>query len=807
MRISYNWLNDYIPATILQPERMSHILTSVGLEVESLEKYEEFKGGLEGLVVGEVIECNKHPQADKLSLTTVDIGNGLLEIVCGAPNVSKGQKVVVATIGTTIYPAKGEAVTMKKAKIRGIESQGMICAQDEIGMGESHEGIIELPPETETGALLKDVLKPYSDWVFEIGLTANRMDAMSHIGVARDVSAWLSHHEKKATNLKFPSTNNFKATANTLPVEVKIENKVSCQRYTGVSISGVVVKESPEWLQKRLKSLGLRPINNIVDISNFVLHEIGQPLHVFDLDKISKRTIIVKNLPNNTPFITLDEKVRSLNVDDLMICDGNEIPMCFGGVFGGINSGVSTSTTNIFLESAWFEPSTIRRTSLRYGLRTEAAVRFEKGVDIGNTITALKRAALLICDSTGGILASEIIDVYPDPQPKKEVTLKNHYLKKISGKNYHADTVKSILQNLGFEILKEGLDDIRIAVPYNKPDVQLPADIIEEIMRIDGYDNVDIPTAITITPASESLGFEENQVERTANYLAGLGFYEIFTNSLSNSRHYNEKELQSSVRILNSLSEGLDILRPSLLETGLERIEYNINRKNNDLNLFEFGKVYATGSTGNYIESNHLALYSTGNKAVSGWQNQALKSDLYFIKGVCEQLFKFVGLSEIQFSAGHEPGSVYAQVKDHLLAQIIEVNEEHLKKFSIKQPVFFATIHWDTVLGLSKKQTIVYEEIAKFPIVQRDLSLIVDKDLMYDRVESTTSSAGINKLISMKLFDVFESDKIGVGKKSFAINFTFSDQEKTLTDKEIDAMMNRLITIFEKELDAEIRKA
>ena len=819
MRISYNWLKDYIYGspglldappnlvTTLQPDRLSHILTSIGLEVEHLDKYEEFEGGLEGLVVGEIIDCTKHPYADKLSLTNVDIGDDqILQIICGAPNVAVGQKVVVAPVGTTIHPQEGGPVKMKLAKIRGLESHGMICAEDEIGIGNSHEGIIILPCETIKGMPFKEIQKPYSDWVYQIGLTANRMDAMSHIGVARDVCAWLSHHDKQPISVTFPFTKNFMPSANTLPLRVTIENTLACQRYSGVSISGVKVKDSPRWLKDRLRSIGLRPLNNIVDVTNFVLHEFGQPLHAFDLEKIKGQWIIVRNLPLNTPFVTLDEKERKLDTEDLMICDGENVPMCFGGVFGGMNSGVSDATKHIFLESAWFDPSTTRRTSIRHGLRTDAAIRFEKGVDISATIIALKRAALLICELAGGEIASEVVDIYPEPHSPKELTLSYNYLRKISGKIYQPNTVIKILKSLGFDLVREGVDDLVIAVPFNKPDVTDPADIIEEIMRIDGYDNIDIPAAITITPSPDPNVFQNNQAERTANYLVGVGFSEIFTNSITNSQYYPENGLISAVRIVNSLSKELDIMRPSLLETGLERISYNINRKNIDLQLFEFGKVYSN-STGKYLEINQLALFSTGHKSAKGWQQQSLQSDLYFIKGICEQLFKFTGLEGVTFKADIEPGVVLGYLDSDPIVSIRMVNEEKLLKFSIKQPVLFAEILWDSIIKYSKKNQIIYGEIGKFPMVQRDLSLVVNNNIRYTQVEAITYSAGIKTLKAMTLFDVFVSEKLGVGKKSLAINFTFSDPEKTLTDREIDAMINKLSELYEKELNAEIRKA
>ncbi len=811
MKISYNWLSEYIPE-IPEPEKLSSILTSVGLEVESLEKFEEIKGGLEGLIIGEVTECIKHPEADKLKLTKVNTGNGELQIVCGAPNVSAGQKVVVATVGTTLHPLKGEPVTMKKAKIRGYESQGMICAEDEIGIGESHEGIIVLPNDVEVGSEASVYFNPYADWIFELGITPNRMDAMSHLGVAKDVYAYLSHHNKKSVPIKSPFKNNFKVDNHKLPIEVIIENKEACQRYSGVSISNIKVKESPKWLQQKLKSIGVRPINNIVDITNYILHETGQPLHAFDADKIKGNLpagqagkIIVKNLAAGIAFITLDEKERKLNIADLMICNGDEEPMCFGGVFGGIKSSVKETTKNIFLESAWFEPKSIRRTSLLHNLRTDASNRFEKGVDISNTVNVLKRAAIMIKELAGGEIASDVVDVYPSPKEKTEVVLRNHYLKKISGKNYHPDTIKNILQSLDFEILKEGLDDLRIAVPFSKPDITLPADIIEEIMRIDGYDNVEIPSAITISPAVETAGFEFAYKEKIANYLIGLGFSEILTNSITNSAYYKEEVLHSTVKLLNNLSVALDVMRPALLETGLECVAHNINHKNNDLLLFEFGKAYSTSGIGNYNEEEHLCLYASGNKNQLGWRGKETKADIYFVKGVCEKLFQSSEVDNISFKISDS--SLNAFVNDELVAQINTVDKNKLEQFSIKQPVFFADINWGKLTGFAKKVKIEFSEISKYPEVQRDISMIVNKNISYENVESLIKSLNISKLVNIKLFDIFESEKLGQDKRSLAVSFTFSDKEKTLTDKEIDAMMNKIIVSYEKELGAEIRKA
>ena len=808
MIISYNWLCEYLPE-IIEPEKLSKILTSIGLEVESLHKYEAVKGGLQGLVIGEVLTCEKHPDADKLKLTTVNIGAGEnLQIVCGAHNVAVGQKVVVATIGTTIYPFKGEPVTMKKAKIRGVESQGMICAEDEIGLSESHAGIMVLPHDTKTGTALADFFKLTDDYIFEIGLTPNRIDAMSHLGVARDVCAYLSHHNKKDTVVKTPFKNNFKPDNQGLQMEVVIENAEACQRYAGVSIEGVTIADSPDWLQQKLKSIGLRPINNIVDITNFILHETGQPLHAFDAAAITGKKVIIKNLPEGTSFVTLDEKERKLSAEDLMICNA-EAPMCMAGVYGGVHSGVTAATKNIFLESAWFNPTTIRKTSLRHGLRTDAATRFEKGVDISNAVVVLKRAATLIKEIAGGEIASDIIDVYPAPKEKTEVALKYHYLKKLSGKNYHGDTIKNILHSLGFELIKEGDDEMRFKVPFSKPDISIGADIVEEIMRIDGLDNVEIPTMITIAPSVETLAHEAAYTEKLAEYLAGSGFREIFTNSITNSSYYPDDVLEQTVKMINNLSEELNILRPAMMETGLISIAYNLNRKNNDLKFFEFGKTYGTTEAGKYTEDNHLAIYITGNKTADTWKAKGEKADFYFLKAVFEKLVSVLGLQVDSYTATENKdlaNALQANIKKEKVAEIGMVSAAKLERFDIKQPVFYADLDWGRLLKLNKKINIQHADVSKYPAVNRDLAIIVNKALPFEAVEKATGSTRINKLKSISLFDIFESEKIGADKKSMAISFTFLDEEKTLTDVEIDGMMNKLIGAYEKELGAEIRK-
>ena len=802
MTISYNWLCEYLPEAI-EPAQLSKILTSIGLEVESLERYEKVKGGLQGVVIGEVLTCEQHPNADKLKLTTINIGTDTpLKVVCGASNVAAGQKVAVATIGATIYPINGEPMTMKAAKIRGEESQGMICAEDELGLGYSHDGIMVLPSDLVPGTPAAAYFKPYSDYVFEIGLTPNRMDAMSHLGVARDVAAYLTHHQKE-TRVKQPYSNGFKADNQDAPVKVTIENTADCLRYAGVTITGVTVAPSPEWLVNKLTAIGVRSINNIVDITNYILHETGQPLHAFDLNAVTGNEIIVKNQSTGTKFITLDDKERSLHEEDLMICNAAE-SMCIAGVFGGSKSGVTNNTTAIFLESACFHSTTIRKTSMRHGLRTDAATRFEKGIDISNTVNVLKRAALLIKEVAGGTISCDLIDVYPDPKPRTTVTIKNHYLKKLSGKNYHADKVKRILTALGFEIAKESLDELMVEVPYSKPDISIPADIVEEILRIDGLDNVEIPTMISISPSVEKLGIKENLKEKISGFLVGKGFTEILTNSITNSKYFDESVSAYTVKMINNLSAELDVLRPSMLESGLETIAYNVNRKNSDLQLFEFGKTYAAEGEG-FKETEHFCLFATGNHIDQGWRNQATPVDFYRMKGLVTALLQWCGLSNISFEEETDATvSIFANKQK--LGTLQHVTGAKLNQFDLKQSVYFIDLPFDTLLSAIQKIKVMYKEVNKFPVVQRDLALVVNKQIRYEQIEKAVQALKISKLKQMNLFDVFESEKLGADKKSMAVNFVFSDDSKTLTDAEIDSMMNKLIKGFEKEINAEIRK-
>jgi phenylalanyl-tRNA synthetase beta chain len=808
MTISYKWLSEYLPLQI-EAENLSKILTSIGLEVENLERFESVKGGLKGVIVGQVLECNQHPNADKLKVTRVDVGGAEpLKIVCGASNVAVGQKVLVATVGTTIYPINGEPIMIKAAKIRGEESQGMICAEDEISLGTNHDGILVLPQEVRVATKAADYFNPYTDYIFEIGLTPNRMDAMSHLGVAKDVCAYLTHHNQTLVQAINPFPNTFEPDNNNFPIHVIVENSEACRRYAGLTVSGVTVKESPKWLQNKLLAIGQRPINNIVDITNFILHETGQPLHAFDADAITGKTIIVGNLQQGTTFVTLDDKERKVDATDLMINNAEEA-MCIAGVFGGAKSGVKNETTTIFLESAWFNPTNIRRTSFRHALRTEAAARFEKGVDISNLVNVLKRAALLVKQVAGGEISSNIVDIYPTPQEKNEVGIKYHYLKKLSGKFYKPDAVKGILTGLGFEILKEDPDELQVAVPYSKPDISLPADLVEEILRIDGLDNVEIPATMTITPATDENILKENLREKIAGFLVGAGYNEIVTNSITNSKYYRDEELTKAAKMINSLSIDLDVLRLSMVETGLEIISYNINRKNKDLQLFEFGKTYLSSEIGHYKENEHLALYLTGSSGQDTWKAKQHPSDLYLAKGIAAGIIQLCGLNIPRFTQSDETEfsiSLSGYVNDMKLVTVAEIGAEKLSTFDIKQPVYFIDFDWLQLLQLAAAKNITYKEVPKFPAVQRDLAIVVNRNITFDAVEGAVEKVKVPKLQQMQLFDVFESEKLGHEKKSLAISFTFLDEEKTLTDKEIDRMMNQLIQSFEKELTAEIRK-
>jgi len=801
MTISYTWLLDYLPEALPVAD-LSAILTSIGLEVEAVEKVESVKGSLEGLVIGEVLTCSRHPNADKLSVTTVNIGSGeALQIVCGAPNVAAGQRVIVAPVGAYVHPTEGEAFLIKKAKIRGENSEGMICAEDEIGLGKSHAGIMILPADAPVGMPAKEYFKiPEAGYAIHIGLTPNRSDAMSHIGVARDVCAYLTHHHGSKHHVKLPQVNLPAKGEKGIDIKVNIDATDACPRYMGIGIAGVKIAPSPEWLQERLKTIGLRSINNVVDITNFVLHEYGQPLHAFDADKIKGNQINVRFLNEGTVFKALDEKEYKLRANDMMICDA-EGPVAMAGVFGGLDSGVSDNTTNIFLESAYFTPSFVRSTSLHHGLRTDAATHFEKGVDINNVYSALERAAQMICEIAGGGIASDVVDVYARKLEPVRVDVSYAYIQKLCGKDYGIAAIQEILKALGFIIESEDAEGMVVLVPSNKTDVLQAADIAEEILRIDGLDNVAIPGRLNIS-LTRPMPNDRHEREKTAQQLCDMGFHEMVTNSIVNSKYYPGRE--DLVRMLNSLSSELDIMRPAMLESGLEVIAYNCNRKNQDLCLFEFGKTY-TQAAGKYMETPQLALWISGNVQPAGWNTKAAGADLFYLKGIVQNLCTISGVKGLQTNYD-DAGTVTWKWKNEVLATATQVTAKRLKEFEVKQDVFFAAVDWDVWTKALAANKIKYSEVPKFPAVNRDLAIILDKGVTYRQVQQVTEQLKLEGLKGYDLFDVFESEKLGAGKKSYALSYTFQLQDRTLTDAETDQLMQQLMGAYKSKLQAQIRE-
>jgi len=821
MKISYNWLKDYLKID-LDPEKLSELLTDCGLEVEGLEKWQSVKGGLEGIVIGEVKTCEKHPDADRLSITTVDVGEeSFLPIVCGAPNVATGQKVVVATVGTTLYDGD-DSFVIKKAKLRGQPSEGMICAEDELGLGTLHDGIMVLDPDAKVGSKASDYFNIVEDYVFEIGLTPNRTDAISHIGVARDIKAVLENQDfiqknDIARELRLPDLSNCKQENNNLDIPVTVEDIDACPRYTGVTISGIEVKESPEWLQNRLSAIGLRPINNIVDITNYVLHETGQPLHAFDADKIEGKHVIVKKLPRDTPFTTLDEIERKLTENDLMICDANG-GMCIGGVFGGIHSGVTEETKNIFLESAYFDPVHIRKSSKHHDLQTDASFRFERGVDPDNTLFALKRAAILFKNLAGGTISSEIKDIYPEPIKKINLDISWKNIDRLIGKAIGKEVIKNILLSLEFVIQKENEEGLKLDVPFYRVDVTREADVIEEILRVYGYNNIEIPQQVRSAVSHAKKPDPEKVKNTVANLMVSNGFKEIMNNSLSKSAYYEnnaEFPVERCVKMLNPLSLDLNVMRQSLIYGGLETILYNLNRKNQNLKLFELGKVYAIGENhentdSNYMEQTKLSLFVTGKKYQESWITSDDEIGIYDLKAHCQNILKRTGieLNKLKFENSDKSyfsqGICYKSKKASLL-EIGKISKALHKSFDIKQGVYYAEIDWDLLLELNKKATIRFSEIPKFPEVRRDLALLIDSKTTFAEIEKLAFEIERQFLRSINLFDVYEGKNIEAGKKSYAVSFALSDPEKTLTDKVIDKIMNKLMNAYKTKLGATIR--
>ena len=813
MKISYNWLKDYLDID-LNPNEVSEILTDIGLEVEGLEEIETVKGGLNGLVIGEVTECAKHPDADKLSVTKVDVGTGkLLNIVCGAPNVAKGQKVVVATIGTTLYNGD-DSFTIKKTKLRGELSGGMICAEDEIGLGTSHDGIMVLDNNAKVGSLAKDYFNVQNEVVFEIGLTPNRIDSASHFGVARDLAAFLNL--KKKVDLKKPDVSSFKAGNNSNQFKVEIRNSDLCPRYSGLYIKGIEVKSSPEWLQIKLRSIGLNPINNIVDITNFILHEIGQPMHAFDADILDGQKIIVKILDQKSKFTTLDGEEHEIETSDLMICDSNKA-VALAGIFGGLESGVTENTKNIFLESAYFNPVTVRKTAKRLGISTDSSFRFERGTDPDNTVYAIKRAATLIKELAGGEIVSEIIDNYPQKIEKKQIAVSFKNIDRLIGKKIEKTLIIKILQNLEIEILEEDKDELRLSVPLYRVDVTREADIIEEILRIYGYNNVEIPdhvnSTLTYTPHPDF----EKYTNQIADFLSNIGFTEIMCNSISKSAYYEGIETFSSeklVKIVNPLSSDLNCMRQNLLFGGLESIVHNINRQNPNLRMYEFGNCYYFDHKNNntpldkYSEEKHLAVFICGKITEQSWQDKEKDVTFFELKKYVELIFSKLALNGVK----------YSEIKNDIFSYGLEcsrgkevygsfglLNKTIVKLCDIKVSVFYAEFNWDLIVNAIMNNTVTFKELPKYPEVRRDLALLLDKSVTFDKIQKIAKNTERKLLKQINLFDIFEDEKIGKDKKSYAVSFTLQDKNSTLTDNQIDGIMNKLIKAFEKELNAVIR--
>lgn len=796
MKISYNWLKELL-AFDHSPSELAEILTNTGLEVEHVEQFSTISGGLKGLVVGQVLTKNPHPNADKLSVATVDVGQeSPLNIVCGASNLEKDQKVVVATVGTTIHPIDGEGFTIKKAKLRGEPSEGMICAEDEIGLGNSHDGIMVLDKNIEIGTLLSDLYELEEDFVFEIGLTPNRTDAMSHIGVAKDIAAALNVFNKEDVYVQLPEIK-IKSRGEGQTLKLSVENKEACPRYSGVVLDNLEIKESPKWLKNKLLAVGVRPINNVVDITNYVLKEYGQALHAFDMRAIEGNAIIVKNLAEGSKFQTLDEVERSLYKEDLMICNAKEA-MCMAGVFGGVKSGVTDSTKAIFLESAYFNSGVIRRTSTRHGLRTDAAQRYEKGADPSITLEALKRAVQLLEEYAGASLSSDWYDLYPTEIKRNEITLRLHKLNSLAGHEFNISQVKKILEDLDFEVQDGKEKQLSLLAPLSRADVTREADVIEEVMRIYGFNNIATPSAVRSTLSFHD-GIDEHQTrEKVAHSLNGFGFSEIMTNSITQSKFYPEgKKL---VMLQNSMTSELDSMRASLIPEALNVLRHNINRKRNSLKLYEFGNTYNI----DHSQEAFLALYYTGEVLKNNWLAKKQAASIFHLKGVVQALLNSLNLGRLKVKINN--GIIELTKKKVVLAEIQELSEEQLAAFEIEQDVFVARLFWDNIIDLLNKQKLRFEEISKFPSVSRDLAVILDESVTFGELQSRINQNSGSLLQSLDLFDVFKSEeKIGKGKKSYALNFILQDKNKTLKDQEIDEVMNKIIKTLEKDFNATIR--
>ncbi|UKT62395.1 phenylalanine--tRNA ligase subunit beta [Pedobacter mucosus] len=799
MKISYNWLKQFVQID-KTPQELSLILTDVGLEVESVDKVQPVVGGLEGLVIGEVLTCIQHPNADRLRITTVNVGGAEnLQIVCGAPNVGAGQKVVVATVGTTVYPLEGEPFKIKESKIRGEVSQGMICAEDEISLGKSHDGIMILDEDTQVGIRAKDHFKMDDDFVFEIGLTPNRADAASHLGVARDLAAFFR------STYQLPDLAGFKIDNENLVIDVNVEDQEACPRYSSLTISGVKVAESPDWLKDKLKVIGIRPINNVVDITNFVLHSLGQPLHAFDADKITGGKVFVKKVAEGTPFTTLDGIERKLNADDLMICSAKE-PMCIAGVFGGKTSGVDLETKNIFLESAYFNSVSVRKTSKRHGLKTDASFRYERGTDPEITVTALKYAALLIKELAGGEISSSVSDIYPKPIAAFEFDVSFHNINKLIGIEIPSKEIKEIIIALGIEATAETEEGLSLKVPSYKVDVTRECDITEEVLRIYGYNNIPIPSKVNASLSYTSKPDKENTQNVIADLLTANGYAEIWCNSLTKSTY--SKNLDEAVFILNPLSSDLNVMRQGLLMPALESVAYNQNRKNANVKFYEFGKTYHLINE-KYVERPRLLLVISGSKESEQWNQNSKLTSFYNLKSAVDAILARLGITSFQTNELQDENFAYG-IKyfrgEKALVSFGAVSKADRKVADVNAEVFYADFDWAGLLDIVKKNTIINKEVSKYPQVRRDLSLLIDQNVTFDTLKAIAFKTDKKLIKDVGVFDVYVGDKLPEGKKSYALNFILQDEEQTLTDKQIESTMQKLIANLTGQAGAEIRK-
>lgn len=808
MKISYNWLKQFIKLPE-NPVETGELLTDLGLEVEGIQEFQSVKGGLQGIVVGHVLSCEDHPNADKLKLTNVDLGNGeQVQIVCGAPNVAAGQKVPVATIGTTLYDDKGEAWPIKKGKIRGEASFGMICSEKELGLSDDHEGIMVMKGDLVPGKPVAEIFEVENDQVFEIGLTPNRADAMSHCGVARDLKAGYQQ-QGKSLELITPSVSSFHVDSRSLKIPIKVEDSNLAPRYCGVTISDIKVEASPGWLQNRLKAIGITPKNNIVDATNYVMHELGQPLHAFDAGKIAGNQINVKTLPSGTKFTTLDEVERELHEEDLMICDA-EKPLCIAGVFGGITSGVTQNTTKVFLESAYFNPVSIRKTAKRHGLSTDASFRFERGIDINSVEYALKRAALLITEIAGGEITSDIDDLYFKKIEDFQVFLTFDKVNKLIGENLEEETIKSILASLEIRVNNVTETGMGLTIPSYRVDVKREADVIEEILRVYGYNNIKFSDKLNASVAISSK-FENYKLESLiSNQLMGQGFFESMANSLTTPAYTKLSEQikdEYNVEMLNPLSQDLSVMRQSMLFSALEAASYNINRKRSNLKLFEFGKTYHSYVSGR-TEIKHLALTLTGNKQAESWNSTPGNGNFFYLKGVIQAILERLGVSESKTGAAKNDLFSEGLAISSKKAKLVEfgvVKKTVLKHFDIQQEVLFADFNWEAVVEEAVSQRKKFSPIPKYPAVRRDFALLLDEKITYAEIEEIALQTGKKMLKDVNLFDVYQGSNLPEGKKSYAVSFLFQDENKTLTDKQVDKMMSKLQQRFESELKAELR--